>query len=468
MGKDKSTLVITGPNMGGKTVALKTVGLLTLMAQAGLHIPADEPSDLVIFRRVYADIGDEQSIQANLSTFSSHLRHIVDILEEADDESLILLDELGSGTDPSAGAAMGMATLESLTERGSTTIATTHYGALKEFASRAKRVENGSMAFDVQTLGPTYRFRQGIPGGSYGLEIGQRLGVPEDVLSRTAEIIGQDERTLDDLITELDRERQAHESTREQMEDRSADLERLVSEYEERISSYQQKEKELIDDARTEAERLINDANATIERAVADIRSEQASRASIVRAKEAVTSQRAQLRQLIADSEPAPEGHTVSPGDRVWVSSLNQDATVVQAPDSANRVRVRTGNLELSVRLEEVQVAGGSPVGPPSRKPSPPKKTAASPVQARPLVVDIPQIDVRGYTAEEAIEAVDRYIDQSMLEEQESVSILHGKGTGVLRKELGTFLQNHQLVKSTRFAPQREGGNGVTIVELVD
>lgn len=469
IGGDKITMLITGPNMGGKTVAIKTVGLLTLMAQSGLHIPADDPSDLSIFAEVFADIGDEQSIQANLSTFSSHLRHVVTILEEADNRTLVLLDELGSGTDPTAGAALGMAALESLTERGSVTIATTHYGSLKKFAIRTDRVENGSMAFDVNTLGPTYRFRQGIPGGSYAVEIGQRLGVPEIILDRTVEIIGQDERKSDDLIAALDRERQAYEETRREMETRRTELDRLTIEYREKVESYRKKEKDLHSQTCKDAEELINNANATIERTVADLRAEQASRASIKRAKEKVASQRAELRKLIGEGpkeeRPGPVA-SVQAGDTVWVESLNKEATVVQGPDSAGRVRVKAGNIELSARRSDLRSAEGGQTAK-TDQPQPPKTTPTT-VSVCAETQNPQQLDVRGHTAVEAMEAVDKYIDQSVVCGLSSVRILHGKGSGILRKEIGEFLQHHELVKSAHFAPQHEGGNGVTVVDIDD
>ena len=469
IGGDKITMLITGPNMGGKTVAIKTVGLLTLMAQSGLHIPADDPSDLSVFDQIFADIGDEQSIHANLSTFSSHLRHVVTILEEADNRTLVLLDELGSGTDPMAGAALGVAALESLTERGSVTIATTHYGSLKKFAARTDRVENGSMAFDVNTLGPTYRFRQGIPGGSYAVEIGQRLGVPEIILDRTIEIIGQDERKSDDLIAALDRERQVYEETCKEMETRRAELDRLTTECRKKVESYRQKENDLYSKARKDAEEVINNANATIERTVADVRAEQASRASIKRAKETVASQRAELKKLIGEGpkeeRPGP-AVSVQAGNTVWVESLNKEATVVQGPDSAGRVRVKAGNIELSVRRSDLRMAEGGQTAKVDQ-PQPPKISPAT-VHVYTETQNLQQLDVRGYTAVEAVEAVDKYIDQSVVDGLSSVRILHGKGSGILRREIAEFLQHHELVQSAHFAPQHEGGNGVTIVDIHD
>lgn len=462
VGADTSTLVITGPNMGGKTVALKTVGLLTLMAQSGLHVPADEPSDLSVFTDIIADIGDEQSIQANLSTFSSHLRHVVTILEEADDRTLVLLDELGAGTDPTAGAALGMAVLESLTARRSVTVATTHYGALKEFAARTDHVENGSMEFDVNTLAPTYRFRQGIPGGSYAVEIGRRLGLTQTILDRTTEIIGKDERRLDEIIITLDRERQMHEETREEIENQRDELNRLTAEYREKLDTFRKTERDLLRSAREEADRVIREANTMVERTVADLRAEQASRASIKRAKDTIAAQRTQLQKLAEEKPVSKPIESIAPGDEVWVESLQKKAVVVQASDSGDRLRVRAGRIELTVRRSDLRApAESDKTAEAKQKPAEPRN-----VQVRTETRITPELDVRGYTADDALEAVDKYVDQASIDGLARVRILHGKGTGVLRQEIRAFLKHHELVKSTRFAAQNEGGNGVTVVDM--
>lgn len=466
---DTVTLVITGPNMGGKTVALKTVGLLTVMAQCGLHVPADEPADLSVFRGIFADIGDEQSIQANLSTFSSHLRHIIAILNEADDRTLVLLDELGAGTDPAAGAALGMAVLETLTQRRTVTVATTHYGALKDFAARTPGVENGSMAFDVATLAPTYRFRQGIPGGSYAVEIGQRLGLPQPLLDRTTEIIGKDERKLEELIIALDKERRQHETTRAEVERQREILDRLTKEYRDKLETYRQQERELLRKAQEKADRVLRDANAVIERAVADIRSEQASRETIKRARTAVMRQREQVRQLTGTTPAhAPAAQTlaaVNPGDEVWVDSLQKPAAVVAAPDSSGRVRVRAGRVELTVRREDLRAPKQTPPKTEKTAPETPPKTAINVYTGAAAKLEI---DVRGYTADAAIDEVDRFLGQASIDGLRQVRILHGKGSGVLRHEIGKFLKTHDLVKETRFAVYNEGGDGVTVVELYE
>lgn len=468
VGGEASTLLITGPNMGGKTVALKTVGLLTIMAQAGLHIPADDDAELSVFEQIFADIGDEQSIQANLSTFSSHLRHIVTILEEANDRTLVLLDELGSGTDPTAGAAIGMAILEHLTDRQVITVATTHYGTLKEFATRTDGVENGSMVFNVDALTPTYRFRQGIPGASYAVEIGQRLGMPEEVLHRATALIGEDERRLDEVIIELDKERERQHIARKEADVLRSQLDQLKQDYHEKITAYRGKEQTLMDKARGDADRLLREAQATMERTVAEIREEQASRASIKEAQETIKDQRALLKDLL-DTAPTPTPTAAKPsaspvkaitvGDQVWVETLQQSGMVLQ--DQGNRLRVQAGRLEMTVRRDDVRLQIQD-----ADQPKKIPKAHKAPVQIHTTQKTTQELNVRGFRVEEALDAVDRYIDQAAIDDCSEVRILHGKGTGALSSAIKKFLLHHDLVKSTRFAPQREGGTGVTLVEM--
>lgn len=482
IGEATQTLVITGPNMGGKTVALKSIGLLTLMAQAGLHIPADDDTDIAVFDAVYADIGDEQSIEANLSTFSAHMGHIRTILEAADEHTLVLLDELGAGTDPSAGAAMGMAILESLTWRGTVTAATTHLDALKAFATRTGKVENGSMVFHVETLAPAYRFRQGIPGASYAIEIGRRLGMPEEVLERSSRFMGTAERRLDELIADVDRKHEQLVAAQEQADRLRAELDALKKSYEDRIASYRQKERDVIDSSREKADRMMKDAQAAIDRAVAAVRSEQAASGAVEASRKAVRDQRVLLQDMLDSMDPGtaapeadagdavpepagdavsePAGVTISAGDEVWLESLQQTGRVLQ--DQGDRLRIQTGRMEITARRSEVSL----------RKPGsePPGKTPANRVKVqvdRPRV-SLSELDVRGYRAREAIDAVDRYIDRTTLDDLNEIRILHGKGTGALSSAIREFLQHHPLVKSSHFAEERDGGTGVTIVEMND
>ncbi len=504
VGESAQTLVITGPNMGGKTVALKSIGILTMMAQAGLHIPADDDTEIAVFDTIFADIGDEQSIEANLSTFSAHLVHIRTILDEAGDGTLVLLDELGAGTDPSAGSAMGMAILESLTLRGTVTAATTHFDTLKAFATRTEGVENGSMIFDVDTLTPSYQFRQGIPGASYALEIGSRLGMPGDVLERASRFMGTAEKRLDEVIMEVDRKHELLVAAQEQADRLRAELDGLKRTYEDRIASYRQKERDTLAAGREKMDRLMKDAQAAIDQAVAAVRREQAAAAAVEASRKTVGDQRAQLQHLLdsidsgissaegdageaaadtlgaaadaageaaadtlgaaaaraGNSAAEPAGEAISAGDEVWVASLGQAGSVIQ--DQGDRLRIRTGRMEITARRSEVRLHKPDPA-PSSGKP-------AGRVEVR---MDRPraaltELDVRGFRAREAIDAVDRYIDQTALDDLNEIRILHGKGTGALSSAIQEFLQQHPLVKSSHFAEQRDGGTGVTIVEMKD
>ena len=496
VGGDAKTLVITGPNMGGKTVALKSIGIMTMMAQSGLHIPADDDTEIAVFDTIFADIGDEQSIEASLSTFSAHLGHIRTILEESDERTLVLLDELGAGTDPSAGSAMGMAILESLTLRGTVTAATTHFDALKAFASRTGGVENGSMVFNVETLTPAYQFRQGIPGASYAIEIGSRLGMPEDVLERTSGFMGTAERRLDEVIMEVDRKHELLVAAQEQAEKLRDELNALKRNYESQITTYRQKERDVIASVRDKTDRLLKEARDAVDQAVAVVRREQAASRAVEEAHGTIRDQRALLQSMLdsadADTPPAdpgaavagsggpggssgpdgsggpggpgspgsPEtpGRSISVGDEVWLESLRQAGTVLQ--DQGDRLRIRTGRMEITARRSEVRLQE------PDRKTS--GGTTANPVKVqsdRPRV-PLTELDVRGYRAREAIDAVDRYIDQTALDDLNEIRILHGKGTGALSSAIREFLQTHPLVKSSYFAEQRDGGAGVTIVEM--
>ncbi|MBM3263952.1 MAG: endonuclease MutS2 [candidate division Zixibacteria bacterium] len=465
IGEKATTLLITGPNMGGKTLALKTVGLLTLMALAGLHVPADDDSELSVFTQIFADIGDEQSIQANLSTFSAHLRHITAILQQTGDGCLVLLDELGSGTDPSAGAALGMAILETLTARRVITLATTHFGVLKDFAARTPGVENGSMEFDVETLSPAYRFRQGIPGGSYAIEIGRRLGLPAPVLERTAQFIGKKERRLEELIMQLDRERRTVETEKRETERLRKEAEGLITEYEEKIATARRTEREMREKIRAEAERTLRQASETVERAVAEIRAERASDESVKHTRKTLEDQRTVLQRLIDAGPPlAPEPllsippeKTIHPGDRVRVERLRTSGVVLK--DLGDRVRIRAGAVELTVAREDVRLEE-TPDAPKTTERATPSVRVAAATQAP------PELDVRGHTADEAIDAVDKYLDQASVDGRMQARILHGKGTGVLSREIRAFLKHHPVVKTARFAEPREGGTGVTVVEL--
>jgi len=469
VGENAQTLVITGPNMGGKTVALKTIGLMTMMAQAGLHIPANDDSEIAVFNSIFADIGDEQSIKANLSTFSGHLKHIRAILEKSDDRTLVLLDELGAGTNPSAGSAMGIAILESLVLRGTVTVATTHFDTLKAFAAQTDGFENGSMVFNVETLAPSYEFRQGIPGASYAIEIGERLNLPAAVLERTSELMGSAERGLDEIIMDIGRKHELLDSSQEVADNLREELSTLKLSYENLVSSYEQKKGELLDCI----ERLLQDAQKTINLAVTNIRTEQPSPKVVDESQRTISDQRLLLQRMVdaIDSEdpvtdPKPEinpkslGGTFSVGDKVWLESLQKAGTVLQ--DQGDRLRIQTDKVDITTWRSDIRLHKPTSQTPHRTSPKPTK------VQINTTSVSFPELNVRGYRTKDAIDAVDRYIDQTALDDRDEIRILHGKGTGALSSAIHSFLQNHPLVESSYFAEQKDGGTGVTIVEMKD
>lgn len=459
LGGDFRTLVITGPNAGGKTVALKTVGLLTLMVQAGMHIPAEEGTEIAVFEQIFADIGDEQSIEADLSTFSSHIRLMVEFLDKADRNTLVLLDELGAGTDPDLGAALGMAILEGLTRRGACTIATTHHGALKAFAYGYPGIENGSMEFDSHTLQPTYRFRLGIPGGSYTFQIATQLGLSSEIVNKAAGYLQEGRQNLEGLIAELNHHLKVYEEKRKEAERREAELERLLNEYHSRVEQIESEEKEIKRRAYEQAQTILVEANALVERTVAAVRQAGGDRERIREARKSLVAEQTRIEQEMRRYEVPRRVslEEVHPGKRVFVGSLRSEGEIVSGPDSQGRVGVQVGNVKVEVALSELAEVEGGEVSPDKR----------GSLQMMGLEREVrPEIDLRGLGSEEALALLDKYLDDAYLVGLESVRIIHGKGTGALRHRVSHFLEHDPRVKAQRLGDWSEGGNGVTVVEL--
>ena len=457
--EDGCTLVLTGPNAGGKTVALKTVGLLALMAQAGLPVPAQLHSELPVFSGIFADIGDAQSIENDLSTFSSHVQNLVRICRHADARSLVLLDEVGASTDPDQGAALAMALLKSLTDRGTRTIATTHHGALKAFAHATPNVMNGSMTFDAATLRPTYRLRLKIPGSSYAFEIARRLEMPQDIVDEARRIAGSDVGRVESLIADLD---ETYEAYREELDHASRDREEtqaLQADYELRLGEVKKRERELKRSAQQEAQRILNDANALIERTVRQIRERGADTASIRQAHDEVRSSRQALSEALSVPQDTESTQPLKAGDRVWVQNFEKEGIVVDARRSAGRALVEMGKVRVEISLEDLEPLASKP------SPAEPARKKAGVGLSRSREVS-PEVDLRGLTSEEAIDVVDKYVDDLYVARMEHATIIHGKGTGALRKAVGQFLKNHAFIKSQRLGGMSEGGNGVTVVTL--
>jgi DNA mismatch repair protein MutS2 len=452
MGNKINTLIITGPNAGGKTVALKTIGLLVLMHQIGLHIPVDEGTQLPIFSSVFADIGDQQSIEQDLSTFSSHMKNIKIVIQEADEKSLVLLDEIGSATDPIEGASLATAILRDLTKKQVFTIATTHMGALKVFANEEPSVENASMAFDKSTFNPTYRLQMGIPGSSYAFEIAERLGISKDIISDAKKNIGDERGKLDKLILHLETELQNTHKLLEEAEIKESKLTGLINLYQERIDHLKTEGEERKKQIVKEAEEVLQEANVLVERVVREIREDNANRQVILKAKHDIKSQKEKLQDLSKVKSKKP--YVFSIGDWVKWRGHHGVGQVISKSDNAGRICVQWNDLKL--RISSVELLPGEKIIK--------KSVGMTKYQTDKEVSD--ELDLRGLSVDEAIDLVDKYLSDVVLIGYSNVRIIHGKGTGMLRKEVGRHLKEHAFIKSQRYGNWNEGDTGVTIVEL--
>jgi DNA mismatch repair protein MutS2 len=463
LGEQAVTVVLTGPNAGGKTVVLKTVGLLTVMALSGFPLPAGEGTAIYVPAGVYADIGDEQSIEDDLSTFSSHVKQIVTILREAGHGALVLLDELGGGTNPADGEAIALAVLRRLTARGALTIASTHHGGLKVFAHETERVMNASMEFDREQLRPAFVLRTGIPGSSYAFEIAARMGMPGEVLAEAESIAGGERKSFESLIAEMeehvrhaDEERRAAEASRIAME-----AERRS--YEKKLEEFAVKRRELLSEAVAESGRIMESANRSIESAVRIIKEGYASHESIVEAKSLVSHAAEDIRKM-ADELPAKKRERKEPsgelrkGMRVRVDSLEADAVVEQVLDNGRKARILVGRSKASLVVDTMELSASD---------SPEEMTAQVVRVAVPAGgAETNEINVRGLTFDEARDEIERFLDRLHLSGMETAHIIHGKGSGALRTKIGAWLDKHPYVESRRLGNWNEGSFGVTVVTL--
>ena len=464
LGKDFTTLMITGPNTGGKTVTLKTVGLLHLMALSGLLIPAKDGSTIGFFKDIFADIGDEQSIEQSLSTFSSHMTNIVSILDEANSNSLVLFDELGSGTDPVEGAALAVAIIETLNKRGSRIIATTHYSELKGYALKTPGVENASVEFDVETLRPTYRLLIGIPGKSNAFEISKRLGLSTDVISKAKDFMSEENLQFEDLIRDLQEKsivanRDAREAYRIKQE-----AEELKAKYDEKLKKLDTVRDKVYDEARQEAKNIISRAKDEADEIVKAMRELEKMGIS-GGGRNRLEEERRKLKTSLEEKEAAMiksrenTGEVITKvklGMEAFLPSLNQRVIIISNPDNKGDVQVEAGIMKINVKLKDLR-----------KVPNEPKKKEK---KKRELKLNIKaidsRIDLRGMDSEEACYRTDKYLDEAYLGNLGEVTIVHGKGTGILRKAINDMLKRHPHVKSYRLGVYGEGGDGVTIVEL--
>lgn len=467
LGMDDQFLIITGPNTGGKTVTLKTIGLMAVMMQSGLHIPVESDSRLGIFTRIFVDIGDEQSVEQSLSTFSAHMTNIVDIIREADSRSLVLLDELGAGTDPGEGAALAMAILAELLERGSCGVATTHYGALKTFAYNTPGVENASVEFNPETLKPTYRLLTGIPGRSNALSIAQRLGLGSGILEKARSFISERDtkesdllENLEDTQREIELKKRSVEEEQKKAEHKAAELKKKNLELEEKYEDILRKAKEeaveVVRQARLEAEGIIKE----IKEAQKKERREQEAALEKTRQGLKKLSEKVYETGYAGRNKSGPKPGQVEPGQTVYMPNLRQKGQVLQKPDNNNEVLVQTGILKVSVPLSEIRLVDET------RKPEHFEKTIKGTFGLSKAANLRSEIDLRGKLVEEGILLLDKYLDDAVITGINQVSVIHGKGTGALRAGIHQFLKRHPHVAAYRLGEFGEGDSGVTIVEL--
>lgn len=462
LGTDFRTLIITGPNTGGKTVTLKTVGLFALMAMSGMFVPADARTELSVFDEVFADIGDEQSIEQSLSTFSSHMTNTVEILEQAGEGSLVLLDELGAGTDPVEGAALAQAILEALYERGALTMATTHYSEIKAFALTRPGMQNASMEFDVDRLCPTYRLYIGIPGKSNAFEISERLGLPASIIDRARDFLLKRDVAFEDVLSGAEAARREAEAAREAAQQDRWEAQRVRAELEEQRRRLESEKAQLRQNAREDAKKLVQQTRQEMETLIAGLRSlkvadSRSLERAVQQARDAMRAGEARLagetERRLAEGE-APK--TVCPGDLVHVLTIGRDASVLKAPDARQEVLVQAGAMKMTVKLSDLRPA--------ATKPEKPK--AAFQVKLSEPARSFLELDLRGKMVDEATVEIDRFIDDAMITGVKEFSIIHGKGTGALRAGVQAFLKTHPRVKSYRLGAYGEGDAGVTVVTL--
>lgn len=460
LGDEHTAIVITGPNTGGKTVTLKTVGLCTLMAQSGLQIPAQDGCEIAVFDHVFADIGDEQSIEQNLSTFSSHMTNIVDIMSQVDDKTLVLFDELGAGTDPEEGAALAMSILDEVIKREARVIATTHYPELKAYGFDRERVMNASVEFDVETLSPTYRLLLGVPGRSNAFEISKRLGLDDSLINAAQNHMGVDSQTVDTMITSLEDARHAAEKDYQLAEEHLVEVDLLKTDLKKELRKLENEKETIYKKAEEKAEKALKKAREEAEFVVSEIKSMKNQgnwkEHEWIDAKRMLDEAQPHLTQSqkSVNQKSKVDDTLLKPGDDIKHLTINQEGSVIEQT-SKNEYLVQVGMIKLKAKRKDLQKIKNKDmeVGQVTRinRTSPSVK---------------PELDLRGVRYEDAIRQVENYLDSAILSGLPQVSIIHGKGTGALRQGVTEYLKTHPNVKKYRLGSQNEGGSGVTIVEL--
>lgn len=468
LGEDFDTLVITGPNTGGKTVTIKTVGLFALMTQSGLHIPADFGSSMCVYDNIFADIGDEQSIEQSLSTFSSHMTNIVGILDQISSDSLVIFDELGAGTDPVEGAALAISILEYVNMMGAKCIATTHYSELKNYALTKERVENAAVEFDLETLSPTYKLLIGIPGKSNAFEISKKLGLSDYVIDKAKEFINTDNIALEDVLQNVEKNRLQAESDRLEAKRLKLEIENLKKEYGEKLERLSAQKEKMLERARSEAFSIVRQAKEEVDGIVKELRRLENERASkeknrmIEDLKKELTSSMGSLqpsvKSMIVPKVSNKEVKDLKPGEEVKVITLNQEGTVISVNKNKKEAVVQIGIMKMALPFKSLKKVGKSANSVVTKSTRNIIKSKSGRVKS--------EVDLRGMNLEEAIMAVEKYLDDAYMSGIEKVTVIHGVGTGVLKKGLQDVIRQNKHVKSQRPGEYGEGGIGVTIVSF--
>ncbi len=468
LGKEFNTLVVTGPNTGGKTVTLKTVGLFALMIQSGLHIPADYGTQMCIFDNVFSDIGDEQSIEQSLSTFSSHMTNIVDILNDVTENSLVLFDELGAGTDPVEGAALAMAILDNLYNLGTRTVATTHYSELKHYALTKEGVENASVEFNVETLSPTYKLLIGVPGKSNAFEISKRLGLNDYIIGKAKNLINSENIEFEDLLQSIEKNRISAEEEKEEAQRLRLEVQRLKEQYEEKSEKLALQKEKIISEAKREALKIIRNSKEEADLMIKELRKlekedpskEKNRKIENVRREigKAMGDLEGNFKEMILPKVARKEVKNLKPGDEVKVVTLNQEGTVISVDEAKKEAFVQLGIMKMNLPFASLEAIK-------STKKEIARSGAGKILKKKASNIKM-EVDLRGMNLEEAMVEVDKYLDDAYLAGVPRATIIHGIGTGVLKAGIKEMLKKHKHVKSYRDGAYGEGGAGVTIVEF--
>lgn len=470
IGDTFETLVITGPNTGGKTVTLKTVGLLSMMAQTGLHVPAAGGSEIPVFHQIFADIGDEQSIEQSLSTFSSHMTNIVDIVAHTDQHCLVLLDELGAGTDPTEGAALAISILESLAQRGAKTIATTHYTELKKYAISKEGVENASMEFNVETLSPTYKLAIGIPGKSNAFEISQKLGLSGEIIDKARELLDGGDIQFEDVISALEADKKTAEEERDEAIMLNIAMKKQKEELDKKTKKLEEQQAQILNKAKEEARQMIQEAKELSKDVQEELRQlnkidslgERNKRfdQNRKRIKDAAGRYREKIIREVNDNPVAPEDLKL--GDRVKVLTLNQKGEITGLPDDKGELMVQIGIMKAKVKVDDIMLIEGGvlDINRPKKR-----KSYGGMYKSKAQSISV-STDVRGKNLDDASMDVDKYLDDAYMAGLKEVTVIHGRGEGVLKKGLHEMFRQHKHVKRFRKGNFDEGGDGVSVVTL--